>query len=241
MVSSGALLTVENLQVSYGGVAAVRGLSLAVNEGEVVSILGPNGAGKSTTLAAIAGGVIPRAGRITYAERGITGMRPEEIARAGVSLVPEGRHVFATLTVEENLAVGTYMRKERADIAGVLERFPRLKERRDFPAGRLSGGEQQMLVIARAMLAKPKLMLVDEPSLGLAPLIIDQVYEILLDLRRQGMSLLIVEQSTSRILKHADRIYVLRGGAVQLEDAAANLRDGEAIKRAYFGFDEGAA
>lgn len=236
-----ALLTVENLHVSYGGVTAVRGLSLSVNAGEVVSILGPNGAGKSSTLAVIAGGVAPRDGKITYAGQDITGGRPEEIARAGISLVPEGRHVFATLTVEENLAVGTYMHKGKADVAGVLERFPRLKERRDFPAGRLSGGEQQMLVIARAMLAKPKLMLVDEPSLGLAPLIIDQVYEILLDLRRQGMSLLIVEQSTSRILKHADRIYVLRGGAVQLEDTAANLRDGEAIKRAYFGFEEGAA
>ena len=236
-----ALLTVENLQVGYGGVTAVRGLSLTVGEGEVVGVLGPNGAGKSTTLAAIAGGVTPRAGRITYAGREITGGRAEEIARSGISLVPEGRHVFATLTVEENLAVGTYMHRDKPDIAGVLERFPRLRERRDFPAGRLSGGEQQMLVIARAMLAKPKLMLVDEPSLGLAPIIIDQVYDILLELRRQGMSLLIVEQSTSRILMHADRVYVLRGGTVQLEDAAANLRDGEAIKRAYFGFDGSAA
>lgn len=232
-----ALLAVDNLQINYGGVTAVRGLSLTVDEGEVVSVLGPNGAGKSSTLAAIAGGVTPRDGRITYAGQDITGVRPEEIARRGISLVPEGRHVFATLTVEENLAVGTYMRKEKANVAAVLERFPRLQERRDFPAGRLSGGEQQMLVIARAMLTKPKLMLVDEPSLGLAPIIIDQVYEILLELRRQGMSLLIVEQSTSRILKHADRIYVLRGGAVQLEDRAANLQGGEAIKRAYFGFE----
>lgn len=231
------LLAVENLHVSYGGVAAVRGVSLSVGEGEVVSILGPNGAGKSTTLAAIAGGATPRQGRLTYAGKDITGGRPEELARMGISLVPEGRHVFATLTVEENLAVGSYMHKEKGDVAGVLERFPRLKERRDFPAGRLSGGEQQMLVIARAMLARPKLMLVDEPSLGLAPLIIDQVYEILLELRRQGMSLLVVEQSTGRILKHADRIYVLRGGTVQLADTAANLRDGEAIKRAYFGFE----
>lgn len=231
------LLAVENLEVGYGGIAAVRGVSLTVNQGEVVSILGPNGAGKSSTLAAIAGGVVPRAGRVAYAGQDIAGVRPEEIARRGLSLVPEGRHVFATLTVEENLAVGTYMRKERADIEAALDRFPRLRDRRGFPAGRLSGGEQQMLVIARAMLTKPKLMLVDEPSLGLAPIVIDQVYEILLDLRRQGMSLLIVEQSTSRILKHADRIYVLRGGAVQLEDKAANLQDGDAIKRAYFGFD----
>lgn len=236
-----ALLAVNDLHISYGGIGAVRRLSLTVGEGEVVGVLGPNGAGKSSTLAAIAGGVTPQRGKITYAGRDITGGRAEEIARSGISLVPEGRHVFATLTVEENLAIGTYMHKEKADVAGVLERFPRLKERRDFPAGRLSGGEQQMLVIARAMLAKPRLMLVDEPSLGLAPIVIDQVYEILRELRAQGMSLLVVEQSTSRILKHADRIYVLRGGAVQLEDAAANLQGGEAIKRAYFGFEEGAA
>ena len=237
------MLQVDNLHVSYGGIAAVRGLSLTVGAGEVVAIIGPNGAGKSTTLAAIAGGVAPREGTITYGGTDITGRRPEDIARMGVSLVPEGRHVLATLTVEENLAVGTYMlghrSKTSADVAAVLERFPRLQERRNFPAGRLSGGEQQMLVIARAMLTQPKLMLVDEPSLGLAPLIIDQVYDILLDLRRrQGLSLLIVEQSTSRILKHADRIYVVRSGAVQLADRAETLKDGEAIKRAYFGFDE---
>ena len=238
------MLQVDNLHVSYGGIAAVRGLSLTVGEGEVVGVLGPNGAGKSTTLAAIAGGVSPRQGVITYGGVEITGRAPEDIARMGVSLVPEGRHVFATLTVEENLAIGTYMRKDRAagEIDAMLARFPRLAERRHFPAGRLSGGEQQMLVIARAMLAKPRLMLVDEPSLGLAPMIIDQVYDILLDLRqKQGLSLLIVEQSTSRILKHADRIYVVRSGAVQLTDRAEALRDGEAIKRAYFGFDEAKA
>jgi branched-chain amino acid transport system ATP-binding protein len=241
------LLQVENLHVNYGGVTAVRELSLTVGEGEVVSILGPNGAGKSTTLAAIAGGVTPGQGQITFAGTPLHGRSPEDIARMGVSLVPEGRHVFATLTVEENLAIGTYMRPDRAaaaaEVAAALERFPKLRERRHFPAGRLSGGEQQMLVIARAMLTRPRLMLVDEPSLGLAPLIIDQVYDLLLDLRRtQGLSLLVVEQSTSRILKHADRIYVVRSGIVQLEDAAVNLRQGDAIKRAYFGFaDEGAA
>ena len=241
-----ALLAIDDLHVSYHGVAAVRGLSLAVGEGEVVSILGPNGAGKSTTLAAIAGGVAVRRGRISFAGQSLLGRRPEDIARLGISLVPEGRHVFGTLTVEENLTIGTYMRKgsahlHRKEVAAALERFPRLAERRRYPAGRLSGGEQQMLVIARAMLAKPRLMLVDEPSLGLAPLMIDQVYDLLLDLRRrEGLSLLIVEQSTSRILKHADRIYVVRNGCIQLEDKAVNLRDGAAIKSAYFGFQEGA-
>jgi branched-chain amino acid transport system ATP-binding protein len=237
-VSVTTLLAVEDLHVRYGGVAAVRGLSLTVGAGEVVSIIGPNGAGKSTTLAAIAGGVPAERGRIRFAEHDITGRRPEEIALLGISLVPEGRHVFGTLTVEENLAVGTYMRPRRESAIGTMfELFPPLFERRRTPAGKLSGGEQQMLVIARAMLTAPRLILVDEPSLGLAPRIIDKVYEILLDLRqRQGLTLLIVEQSSHRILKHADRIYVIRDGRIQLEDRSANLRDGEAIKKAYFGF-----
>jgi branched-chain amino acid transport system ATP-binding protein len=236
-----SLLAVENLHVRYGGVAAVRGLSLSVAPGEMVSIIGPNGAGKSTTLAAIAGGVAVESGRISFAGRDVTGRRPEDIARLGVSLVPEGRHVFATLSVDENLAIGTYMRRDRAavatEIAEVFKLFPQLLERRRAPAGKLSGGEQQMLVIGRALLAAPRLIMVDEPSLGLAPRIVDKVYGILLELRRrQGMTLLIVEQSSHRILKHADRIYVIRDGRVQLEDVAANLHDGEAIKRAYFGF-----
>jgi branched-chain amino acid transport system ATP-binding protein len=234
------LLEIEDLHVRYGGIAAVRGLTLSVAAGEMVSIIGPNGAGKSTTLAAIAGGVAPTSGRIRLAGTELIGQRPEAIARAGISLVPEGRHVFATLTVEENLAIGTYMRTKRAGVAdeikGILKIFPRLDERRRAPAGQLSGGEQQMLVIARAVLARPRLLMVDEPSLGLAPLIVDQVYATLLDLRkREGLTLLIVEQSSHRILKHADRIYVVRDGRIQLTDHAANLKD-EAIKRAYFGF-----
>lgn len=234
------LLEIEDLHVRYGGIAAVRGLTLSVSPGEMVSIIGPNGAGKSTTLAAIAGGVAPLRGRIRLGGTELIGQWPEAIARAGISLVPEGRHVFATLTVEENLAIGTYMRANRADVAdeikGILKVFPRLEERRRAPAGQLSGGEQQMLVIARAVLARPRLLMVDEPSLGLAPLIVDQVYATLLDLRRrEGLTLLIVEQSSHRILKHADRIYVVRDGQIQLTDRAANLKD-EAIRRAYFGF-----
>jgi branched-chain amino acid transport system ATP-binding protein len=238
-----ALLSVEDLHVSYGRLAAVKGVSVEVGKGEVVCLIGPNGAGKSTTLAAVAGGVAAQRGRISFNGADVTGKRPEDIARLGISLVPEGRHVFGTLTVKENLRIGTYMRADKgsveADVARVLEYFPRLRERLHFPAGRLSGGEQQMLVIGRALLARPLLMMVDEPSLGLAPMIVDQVYDILLEMRaREGLTLLINEQSSHRVLKYADRIYVIRTGNIKLADRAAALRDGEAIKRAYFGFDE---
>ncbi len=247
MPSSSPLLTIEDLHVSYGGVDAVRGLSLDLRDGELTCVIGPNGAGKSTTVAAVAGGVRIKSGSVTFQGVELNGRAPEDIARLGISMVPEGRHVFGALTVLENLATGTYMRPNRseakADIAGLLERFPRLGARLHLPAARLSGGEQQMLAIARAVLTRPRLMLVDEPSLGLAPAIIDQVYELLLDLKNtNGLTLLVVEQTTERILKYADRIYVVRGGAVQLEGAAAQLSDGAAIKQAYFGFEkEGAA
>jgi branched-chain amino acid transport system ATP-binding protein len=237
------LLEVDDIHVNYGRLRALKGVSLSVAEGEVVCLIGPNGAGKSTTLSTVAGGVSPHRGSITLAGAPLVGVRPEQIARLGVSLVPEGRHVFGTLTVAENLRVATYMRQDRAAVAQdydrVLALFPRLLERIGSPAGRLSGGEQQMLVIARALLTRPRLLLVDEPSLGLAPKIVDQVYEILLAARQsEGLTLLINEQSSHRILKHADRIYVIRSGHIQLHDTAANLRDGEAIKRAYFGFGE---
>ncbi|GJD48620.1 High-affinity branched-chain amino acid transport ATP-binding protein LivF [Methylobacterium crusticola] len=241
-----ALLSVEDIQVRYGDLVALRGVSLSVAEGEVVCIIGPNGAGKSTALAAVAGGVVPHAGDVRLAGRSILGERPERIARLGVSLVPEGRHVFGTLTVAENLAIGGHLRGDRAaaraDRERILSLLPRLGERLHGPAGRLSGGEQQMLAVARAVMTRPRLLLVDEPSLGLAPKIIDQIYEILLDLRREAaLTLLINEQSSNRILRHADRIYVMRGGRIQLEGRAADLRDGEAIRQAYFGFGERAA
>ena len=242
----GTLVEVDDLHVRYGDLAALRGISLKVEESEIVCIIGPNGAGKSTTLAAIAGGVTPHAGTIRIAGQSILGQRPEQIARLGLSLVPEGRHIFGTLTVEENLRIGGYIQGDRAaakaDFDRLLELFPRLAERLRFPAGRLSGGEQQMLAVARAVMTRPRLLLVDEPSLGLAPKIIDQIYEILLDLRqRVQLTLLINEQSSNRILKHADRLYVLRGGRMQLEGRAAELQDGEAIRHAYFGFGEGRA
>ena len=239
------MLDVGDIHVSYGRLRALKGVSLSVETGEIVCLIGPNGAGKSTTLAAIAGGVTPIRGQIRLDGRELVGVRPEQIARLGVSLVPEGRHVFGSLTVAENLRIGTYMRQDRGavgvDLERVLAMFPRLRERIGSPAGRLSGGEQQMLVIARALLTRPRLLLVDEPSLGLAPKIVDQVYEILLAARQsEGLTLLINEQSSHRILKHADRIYVIRNGHIQLHSTAAELADGEAIKRAYFGFGEAA-
>jgi branched-chain amino acid transport system ATP-binding protein len=238
-----AMIEVHGIHVRYGELVALRDVSLTVAEGEIVCIIGPNGAGKSTTLAAIAGGVAPYQGSISIEGRSVVGMRPENIARLGLSLVPEGRHIFGTLTVEENLQIGGYVRGDRAAAkAGqqrLLELFPRLAERLRYPAGRLSGGEQQMLAVARAVMTKPRVLLIDEPSLGLAPRIIDQIYEILLDLRRrENLTLLINEQSSRRILKHADRIYVLRGGRIQLEGRAADLQDGVALQHAYFGFGE---
>src|ERR1700722_5882526 len=239
-----ALLDVENLSVRYGDLVALRGASLTVSEGEVVCIIGPNGAGKSTTLATIAGGVTPVSGDIRLDGRTILGQRPEQIARLRLSLVPEGRHIFGTLTVAENLQIGGYMLGDRAaarsDMERLLDHFPRLRERLRYPAGRLSGGEQQMLAVARAVMTRPRLLLVDEPSLGLGPKIIDQIYEILLELRRrEKLTLLLNEQSSARVLKFADHIYVLKGGAVGLEGRAADLRDGEAIRHAYFGFGDG--
>ena len=238
------LLRVDNVTVHYGRLAAVRNVSVEVGEGEIVCIVGPNGAGKSTTLLTISGILSPTEGSVTFADRNITGMNPENVARLGISQVPEGRHVFTSLNVEENLRIGTRMRKDRAEIERdfqmVLEMFPVLGERKRQPAGKLSGGEQQMLVIGRALLTRPRLMTIDEPSLGLAPKIVDRVYEVLTDLRnRIGLTLLIVEQSSERALKAADRIHVLRSGQIQLSGLAADLRDGEKVKQAYFGFTEG--
>jgi branched-chain amino acid transport system ATP-binding protein len=234
------LLEVTGLHVRYGELVALRDVSLTVAEGEVVCIIGPNGAGKSTLLAAVVGGVTPDKGTIRF--QGHKFGQPAG-ARLGLSLVPEGRHIFGTLTVEENLLIGASRRGDRRAIGQDLDRvfgyFGPLRQRRAFPAGRLSGGEQQMLAIGRALMTRAPMILVDEPSLGLAPKIIDQIYKILLDLRvREKLTLLINEQSSHRILKHADRIYVLRAGQIRLKGTAEELADGHAIKEAYFGFHE---
>lgn len=225
----------------YDDLAALRGVSVSVAEGEIVCIIGPNGAGKSTTLAAVAGGVVAAKGSILFDGHELRGLRPDQIARRGIALVPEGRRIFSTLTVVENLRLGSFMRRNAQaasrDLERVLAYFPRLKDRLAFPAGRLSGGEQQMLAVGRALMTRPRLILIDEPSLGLAPIIVEQLYSILKHLRTQeGLTLLLNEQSSSRILKHADRIYVLRSGEIKLHGSAAELSDGAAIKQAYFGF-----
>ncbi len=240
------LLSIENIAVHYGRLAAVRGISIEVQQGEIVCIVGPNGAGKSTTLLTVGGALSPSSGTIRLEGKTIAGAKPEEIARLGFALVPEGRHIFATLTVEENLRIGTGMRRDRHLIAQDMERvlgyFPRLAERLRSPAGRLSGGEQQMLAIGRALLTKPRIIAIDEPSLGLAPLVVDQVYEILAELRRrENLTMLIVEQSTERAVQSADRIYVLRSGRIELTGMSSELADGELLERAYFGFAEASA
>ncbi len=237
------MLTVQDLHVRYGDMVALRGVSLHVDANEIVCLIGPNGAGKSTTLAAVAGGVGWSKGVIEFEGERTKGMSPEKLAGKGISLVPEGRHIFGQLSVEDNMMVGSWHRKDRsavrADRDRLLQLFPRLGERLHYPAGRLSGGEQQMLAIARAIMTRPKLMLIDEPSLGLAPKIVDQIYDIVRELRdRDGLTFLVNEQSSNRVVKNADRIYVIRSGAVQMHGLASELRDGERIRQAYFGFEQ---
>ena len=234
------LLRVSDLHVRYGEITAVRGVSLDVEEREIVCIVGPNGAGKSSTLLAIAGGLQQAEGVVELNGSPLLGRPPETLARLGISLVPEGRHVFGTLTVEENLRLGTKMRKDRGAIEQDVERiygqFPILKERRRAPAGKLSGGEQQQLVIARALMTGPQIVLLDEPSLGLAPQMVDTVYDILWELREQGVTMLVVEQSVERAFDVADRIYVMRTGQIELSGTADELEDHQDLHQAYFGF-----
>ncbi|MGY3586323.1 branched-chain amino acid transport system ATP-binding protein [Bradyrhizobium sp. USDA 4341] len=236
-------LVVDDITVSYGRLTALRGVTLTVDEGEILFVTGPNGAGKSTLLNAIAGVVPPGSGSIMIDGARISGAAPEDIARRGFSLVPEGRNVFGALTIEENLKVGTGMRADRKTIAGDLDRvyqeFPMLAERRHSPAGMLSGGQQQMLVIGRALMAAPRIMAIDEPSLGLAPKIIDQVYEILLRLRAQRkLTLLIVEQSSTRAMMTGGRMVLIRGGRIVLEGPAADMVRDDRLKQTYFGFGD---
>src|SRR5713101_3054095 len=229
------LLAVDDITVRYGRLTALRGITLKIAEGEILFVTGPNGAGKSTLLNAIAGVVPPVSGAITLDGGEVTGVPPESIARRGFSLVPEGRNVFGALTIEENLKVGVGMRADRHKIADDLEsvyhEFPMLAERRHAAAGMLSGGQQQMLVIGRALMTSPRLMAIDEPSLGLAPKIIDQVYELLVQLRAQRkLTLLIVEQSSTRAM--------MTGGRIVLEGAAGDMVKDERLKQAYFGFGD---
>jgi branched-chain amino acid transport system ATP-binding protein len=233
------LLALENLQVAYGGIRAVKGIDLEVNDGELVCLIGANGAGKTTTLKAITGLVRPAGGRVRYDGAEISGLRVHEIARRGLALVPEGRGVFAQLTIEENLAMGAYARKDADAVAGDIERafthFPRLKERRSQVAGTLSGGEQQMLAIARALMSRPRLLLLDEPSMGLAPLMVERIFEVIRSIAAEGVTLLLVEQNARLALEVSHRGYVLEGGSVALSGPASELLGNPRIREAYLG------
>jgi branched-chain amino acid transport system ATP-binding protein len=236
------VLEVEGLEVRYGAVRAVRGASLTVGRGELVALLGANGAGKSSTLMAIAGAVRPAAGRLRLDGADVTGARPERMARLGVATAPETRDVFPDLTVSENLRLGAFTRRDGAaevarDRDRFLERFPILAERADQPAGTLSGGEQQMLVIARAMMARPRVLLLDEPSLGLAPVVVDRVFEMIAELKAAGLTILLVEQNARKALSVADRAYVMRLGRVEAAGLAPELATADALKALYLGSD----
>jgi len=234
-----SLLALDKLEVAYGGIRAVKGIDLAVESGETVCLIGANGAGKTTTLRAITGLVRAAGGRIAYAGDEIGKLRVHEIAQRGLAMVPEGRGVFPQLTIEENLAMGAYARKDRAavraDLAHAFELFPRLAERRKQTAGTLSGGEQQMLAIARALMSRPKLLLLDEPSMGLAPLMVEKIFEVVRTIAAQGVTLLLVEQNARLALESSDRGYVLDGGLVTLSGPAKSLLDDPRVREAYLG------
>ncbi|HRK30229.1 MAG TPA: ABC transporter ATP-binding protein [Tepidisphaeraceae bacterium] len=233
------LLNVTNLDVSYGAVKALHGLSLEVDEGEIVTLIGCNGAGKSTTLRAVSGMLRPRGGSIAFEGQNVTGIASHKLVERGLSHVPEGRGIFANLTVAENLALGAYARKDRQSLADDHERalvlFPRVKERLKQLAGTLSGGEQQMLAIARALLARPKLLLLDEPSLGLAPQLVQLIFSIIREINKQGTTILLVEQNAHMALAVANRAYVLQSGEIIKSGPAKQLLDDPDVKRAYLG------
>jgi branched-chain amino acid transport system ATP-binding protein len=232
------LLEVKGLEVRYGGIRAVKGLDLEVGERELVTLIGANGAGKTTTLKAIAGLLRPAAGTVRYAGRNITGTRSCDLVPLGIALVPEGRGVFGRLTVEENLAMGAYVRRD-AEVAQDFDRsyglFPRLAERRKQLAGTLSGGEQQMLAIARALMSRPKLLLLDEPSMGLAPLMVQRIFETIRAVAAEGVTLLLVEQNAKLALEMCDRGYVMESGSVRLSAPAQALLTNPEVQRAYLG------
>lgn len=232
------MLKVEGLTAGYGMIAALQGLSLQVAPGQVVALIGANGAGKTTTLRAISGLVKPTAGTVHLQGQDVTGLAPYRLVAAGLVHVPEGRGILTRLTVEENLLMGAYLRRDRAiqkDVDRWLERFPSLGERRRQPAGTLSGGEQQMLAIARALMAQPQLLLLDEPSMGLAPQFVARVFDLLAELRRTGVTILLVEQNARMALRMADYVYVIASGRLQNEGPARELAASAEIQRAYLG------
>ena len=232
------MLKVENINVYYGAIHAIQGISFEVHQGEIVSLIGATGAGKSTTLKTVSGQLRTRTGSITFMNENISRLDPYKIARKGLVQVPEGRKIFQKLSVEENLFIGGYTR-ERAEIEAtmndVYQRFPRLKERRRQVAGTLSGGEQQMLAIGRALMSKPRLIMLDEPSMGLAPLLVSQIFSIIRELKDTGVTILLVEQNARMALRIADRAYVLETGRVKLSDSADALLNNDEVQKAYLG------
>ena len=235
------LLELTDVHTYYGAIHALRGISMSIEEGEIVTLIGSNGAGKSTTLRTISGLLKPRQGQITLRNARIDGRPPHEIVSLGVSQSPEGRRVFSRMTVHENLEMGAFSRRDRTALADDFERayslFPRLRERASQRAGTLSGGEQQMLAIGRALLAAPKVLLLDEPSMGLAPILVEQIFEIIKTINQQGTTVLLVEQNALMALGVAHRGYILQTGEIVLTDKAEALANNEAVKRAYLGGD----
>jgi branched-chain amino acid transport system ATP-binding protein len=233
-----ALLELQDVHTYYGNIEALKGVSLDVDDGEIVTLIGSNGAGKSTTLRSISGLTPPREGSIRFDGQEIGETPPQDVVRLGVSLSPEGRHVFPRMTVRENLDLGAYLRRDGSieqDLERVFALFPRLKERERQKAGTMSGGEQQMLAIGRALMADPKLLLLDEPSMGIAPVLVERIYETIVEINRQGTTILLVEQNANYALEVSKRGYVLETGAVALADASSSLRDDPEVQRAYLG------
>lgn len=234
---SDVLLSVKDLKVNYGGIEAVKGISFDIEEGQIVSLIGANGAGKSSTLRAISGLVKPKSGSIQYKGEELAGKDPTAIVTRGITLVPEGRRIFPDLTVKENLKLGAYIRKDDVtdDLNWVYELFPRLKEREWQAGGTLSGGEQQMLAVGRALMSRPKIMMMDEPSLGLAPLVVKGIFDIIQEVNRRGVTVLLIEQNANMALKIAHQAYVLETGRITLRGTGKELLANESVKKAYLG------
>jgi branched-chain amino acid transport system ATP-binding protein len=233
------MLQLDNIFSGYGAIEALKGISLRVDKGEIVTLIGANGAGKSTTLRTITGLVVPTSGAVRFEDQSLNGIPTHRIAAMGVSMVPEGRAVFANLSVFENLEMGAYLRKNKKEILADYERvftqFPRLKERRKQAAGTLSGGEQQMLAIGRALMARPRLLLLDEPSLGLAPIIVHSIFESIDQINKEGTTILLVEQNAKAALKHSHRAYVLETGTIVMEGPSKEVEADQRVKEAYLG------
>ena len=233
------MLKIDNIHVYYGAIHALKGVSLEVRKGEIVTLIGANGAGKSTTLRTVSGLLAPKSGGISFLGENIAGMPAHEIVKHGISQVPEGRRIFAEMSVQENLELGAFTRKDKDGVAKdfdlVYRRFPRLEERRKQQAGTLSGGEQQMLAMGRALMSRPKLLLLDEPSMGLAPLLIKEIFSIIEDINREGTTVLLVEQNANMALSIAHRAYVMETGRITLQGAAKDLAASEDVRKAYLG------